>query len=99
MTTEKIKNDGFSATDVFTYDEIVALIKRRQKFYISEHRRASPDRKVHLFGMHMGCSDLIKHLAALAAAKQKRRLIEKGLLTEQTHYSDDSLRPGPQGSV
>ena len=89
----------FDCSSAFTYDEIIALIRRKQDFFESKWGRADSESADMFMGMHAACGFLIADFAALAADKQKKRLAQKGLSMEQTHYSDDSLRPGPQGLV
>lgn len=91
--------DASHCSSAFTYDEVIALIRRKQKFFESKWGRADSDAADMFMGMHAACGFLIADFAALAAEKQKKRLAEKGMSMEQTHYSDDSLRPGPQGRV
>ena len=64
-------SDGSSA---FTYDEIVALIRRKQKFFESKWGRADSDAADMFMGMHAACGFLIADFAAAALDKQKERL-------------------------
>jgi cobalamin biosynthesis Co2+ chelatase CbiK len=90
--------DAFDCSSAFTYDEIIDILRDKQQYFEAKWKRANSDSADMLMGMSAACGFLISDFASRASDKQKKRLAQKGFL-EQTHYSDDSLRPGPQGQI
>ncbi len=77
MTKPNDADRDFGSSDcssAFTYDEIIALIRRKQKFFESKWGRADSDAADMFMGMHAACGFLIADFAALALDKQKERL-------------------------
>ena len=75
MTEDTNENLGSSdCSSAFTYDEIVALIRRKQKFFESKWGRADSDAANLFMGMHAACGFLIADFAAAALDKQKGSL-------------------------
>lgn len=66
--------DASHCSSAFTYDEIIELIRRKQKFFESKWGRADSDAADMFMGMHAACGFLIADFAALALDKQKKRL-------------------------
>jgi hypothetical protein len=95
-------NEHLGSSDcssAFTYDEIIDILRSKQQYFEAKWKRANSDSADMLMGMSAACGFLISDFASRASDKQKKRLAQKGLSMEQTHCSDDSLRPGPQGRV
>jgi len=77
MTTPNDAGRDFGTSDcssAFTYDEIIALIRRKQKFFESKWGRADSESADMFMGMHAACGFIIADFAALALDKQKKRL-------------------------
>ena len=75
MTEDTNEHLGSSdCSSVFTYDEIVELIRRKQKFFEEKWKRADSESADMLMGMHAACGFLIADFAAAALDNQKKRL-------------------------
>ncbi len=77
MDNEKRDAEHLGSSDCssdFTYDEIIALIRRKQKFFESKWGQADSESADMFMGMHAACGFLIADFAALALDKQKNRL-------------------------
>jgi hypothetical protein len=66
--------DASHCSSAFTYDEIIQLIRRKQKFFESKWKRADGESADMLMGMHAACGFIIADFAAAALDKQKERL-------------------------
>lgn len=77
MTTPNDADRDFGTSDcssAFTYDEVTALIRRKQKFFEEKWKRADGESADMFMGMHAACGFLIADFAAAALDKQKKRL-------------------------
>jgi hypothetical protein len=78
MTTPNDAGRDFGTSDcssAFTYDEIIALIRRKQKFWqdkAAKARTVEDSHSLHVFAA--ACDFIIQDFAASAADKQSKRL-------------------------
>ncbi len=75
MTEDTNEHLGSSdCSSAFTYDEIIALIRSKQKFFETKWGRADSNTADMFMGMHAACGFLIADFAAMALDKQRKRL-------------------------
>jgi hypothetical protein len=70
-------NEHLGSSDcssVFTYDEITALIRSKQKFFETKWGRADSNTADMFMGMHAACGFLIADFAKLSIEKRSERL-------------------------
>ena len=77
MTKPNHADEGLNpinCSSAFTYDEVVAIIRRKQKFFEDKWKRANSETEDMFMGMHAACGFFIAEFAAAALDKQKERL-------------------------
>jgi hypothetical protein len=80
MTKPKDTTEAFDASDcssAFTYDEIVALVKRKKAFWLKRLHQVDSDSRedfVALSAYVAACDFIVQEVAAMAIDKQRKRL-------------------------
>jgi hypothetical protein len=80
MDSEKqpIEHSGSSdCSSAFTYDEIVALVKRKKAFWLKRLHQVDSDSRedfVALSAYVAACDFIVQEVAAMAIEKQRKRL-------------------------
>jgi hypothetical protein len=80
MTTPNDADRDFGSSDcssAFTYDEIVALVKRKKAFWLKRLHQVDSDSRedfVALSAYVAACDFIVQEVAAMAINKQRKRL-------------------------